>query len=265
MAPTLQHPTAGLATIHTLLYVWTGPEALSLHSSLPPIHTEPAQRPRLVAHQYKTSYSQFWLFQGLPCQVWSCSHVYKHAKILIFMFVSYAFSCLLCEEVNEPLCGMLIGSIPVEELSERSSTTNKFLTPSQDGGTSAVTPAVGTDTAFSALSLFFCCHAILPSHSFPVSVFTSLTPSLLGVDVSWESKDWHCQGLKLIWSELRQMWCQSFNQEGDGTTRGNLTSVIFILEWHWITHLIFTKNRIHLQHYFGERLIDWKSLTICYN
>lgn len=149
-------------------------------------------------------------------------------------------------------CWMFIGSTPAEKPSEKSPTKNKFLISN-----------------LIALSLLFCCHAILPAHSLPVFISISLILSLLGMDVSWESEDWRCQGLKLIWSEPSQMWCQSFNQEGDGTTRGTLTDVHFILKWHWITHLKFTKE-IHspteliYSITFGgsERLVDWKSHLI---
>ncbi len=122
-----------LATNITSVYVWLGPEALCLCSSPPPVHTEPVERPRLLAHLYKTSRSQFWLFQGLSCQVWSCAHMHKHAKIQIFMFVSFAFSCLLCEEIT-PHADVNWFS-PDKETSVEvywiCSPRNKFLTPSQ--------------------------------------------------------------------------------------------------------------------------------------
>lgn len=99
-------------------------------------------------------------------------HVYKHAKILIFKFVSCAFSCLLCEEVNEPLCWMLIGSIPVEELSERSSTKNKFLTPSQDSRDVSSDPCCWNwHRSLGSISLFLLsCH---PSIAFTPCLYFS--------------------------------------------------------------------------------------------
>lgn len=78
-------------------------------------------------------------------------------------------------------------------------TKNKFLTPSQDSGTSALTSAVSTDTALSALSLFFCCHAIPLSLSLSLSSSLFLLLHLLSV---WVSRGKARSGAVRGWSSL---------------------------------------------------------------
>ncbi len=218
-----------LATNITSVCVWLGPEALCLHSSPPPVHTEPVERPRLLAHHYKPVVASFGSFRD--CRV-KCGHVLMlqtcqnpdfHVCELCFLLpVMWGTKCLTWKphaDVN--------WFSPDKETSVEvywiwsPETKNKFLTSSQDSGTSALTSPVSTDTALSALSLF---SAVIPS----LYRSLSLSSSPLGVGVSRESEVWRCQGLKLIWSEPRQMWCQSFNQEGDGTATGNLTTGTFI-------------------------------------
>ncbi len=99
---------------------------------------------------------------------------------------------------------------------------NKFLTPSQ----------VSSDLCCQHWHCSLCSiPLLLLSCSLSLSSSLFLLLHLLSVWVSrGEREVWRCQGLKLIWSEPRQMRCQSFNQEGDSTATGNLTAGTFILD-----------------------------------